>query len=68
MWSFIGAAGIAASVFWVLYGECFGPTGLVPVVWLAPLDDPMRLLLVALAVGAVLLGAAYTVGAVEPLA
>jgi V/A-type H+/Na+-transporting ATPase subunit I len=65
MWSFVGAAGIAASVFGVMYGECFGPTGLVPVVWLAPLDDPMRLLLVALAVGAVLLGAAYTVGAVN---
>jgi V/A-type H+-transporting ATPase subunit I len=65
MWSFIGAAGIAASVFGVLYGECFGPTGLVPVVWLAPLDNPLRLLLVALAVGAVLLGAAYIVGAVN---
>ncbi|MHA7653196.1 V-type ATPase 116kDa subunit family protein [Mycobacterium sp. ML4] len=65
MWSFVGAAGIAASVFGVLYGECFGPTGIVPVVWLAPLDDPMRLLLVALAVGAVLLGVAYTVGAIN---
>ncbi|MGO9651318.1 V-type ATPase 116kDa subunit family protein [Mycobacterium sp.] len=65
MWSFVGAAGIAASVFGFLYGECFGPTGLVPVVWLAPLDNPLRLLLVALAVGAVLLGAAYTVGAVN---
>jgi V/A-type H+/Na+-transporting ATPase subunit I len=63
MWTFVGAAGIAATVFGVLYGECFGPTGLVPVVWLAPLDDPLRLLLVALAVGAVLLGAAYAVGA-----
>jgi V/A-type H+/Na+-transporting ATPase subunit I len=63
MWTFIGAAGVAAGVFGVLYGECFGPTGLVPVVWLAPLDNPLRLLLVALAVGAVLLGAAYTVGA-----
>jgi V/A-type H+/Na+-transporting ATPase subunit I len=65
MWSFVGAAGIAASVFGVLYGECFGPTGLVPVVWLAPLDNPLRLLLVALAVGAVLLGVAYTVGAIN---
>ncbi len=65
MWIFVGAAGVAASVFGVLYGECFGPTGLVPVVWLAPLDEPMRLLLVALAVGAVLLGVAYTVGAIN---
>ena len=65
MWSFVGAAGIAARVFGVLYGECFGPTGLVLVVWLAPLDRPLRLLLVALAVGAVLLGVAYTVGAIN---
>ena len=37
----------------------------MPVVWLAPLDNPLRLLLVALAVGAVLLGVAYTVGAIN---
>ncbi len=65
MWAFVGAAGIAATVFGALYGECFGPTGLVPVLWLAPLDDPLRLLLVALALGAVLLGVAYTVGAIN---
>src|SRR5271165_1426522 len=65
MWVFIAAAGVAATIFGVLYGECFGPTGIVPVVWLSPLADPLRLLLVALAVGAVLLGVAYTVGAVN---
>ena len=65
MWMFVAAAGTAAAMFGALYGEFFGPTGVVPVLWLAPLDDPLRLLLVALAIGAVLLGLAYTVGAVN---
>jgi len=65
MWTFVAAAGLAAAAFGALYGEFFGPTGVVPVLWLAPLDEPLRLLLVALAVGAVLLGLAYTVGAVN---
>lgn len=65
MWTFVAAAGIAAAIFGVLYGEFFGPTGLVPVLWLSPLDDPLRLLLVALAIGAVLLGLSYAVGAVN---
>jgi len=65
MWMFIAAAGLAAMVFGALYGEFFGPTGVVPVVWLAPLDEPLRLLFAALAVGAVLLGIAYAVGAVN---
>ena len=64
-WMFIAAAGLAAMAFGVLYGEFFGPTGVVPVVWLAPLDEPLRLLFAALAVGAVLLGIAYAVGAVN---
>jgi V/A-type H+-transporting ATPase subunit I len=34
-------------------------------VWLAPLDEPLRLLFAALAVGAILLGIAYAVGAVN---
>lgn len=65
MWTFIAAAGISAAVFGALYGEFFGPTGVVPVLWLAPLENPLRLLLVALALGAVLLGVAYTIGAVN---
>ena len=65
MWMFVAAAGIAAAMFGALYGEFFGPTGVVSVLWLAPLEDPLRLLLVALAIGAVLLGLAYTVGAVN---
>lgn len=65
MWAFVAAAGLAAAIFGALYGEFFGPTGVVPVLWLAPLEDPLRLLLVALALGAVLLGLAYAAGAVN---
>ena len=64
-WPFVGGAGVAATLFGLLYGECFGPTGLVPTLWLNPLDEPIPLLLAALAVGAVLLAGAYALGAVN---
>ena len=64
-WMFVAGAGAAATVFGALYGEFFGPTGVVPVLWLAPLDQPLRLMFSALAVGAVLLGIAHAVGAVN---
>src|SRR5674536_182019 len=47
------------------YGELFGPTHVLPVVWLAPLDQPVRLLEAAVGVGAVLLGGAYALGTVN---
>jgi V/A-type H+/Na+-transporting ATPase subunit I len=56
------AAGIAASAAGLAYGEFFGPTPLVPALWLSPLDDPVRLLVGGLAVGAVLLALAYAIG------
>ena len=43
LWPFVTGSGLAAMVFGLLYGECFGPTGLVPVVWLAPLDHPVHM-------------------------
>ena len=41
---FLIGAGLAATVFGLLYGEAFGPTGLVPTLWIRPLDEPERLL------------------------
>jgi V/A-type H+/Na+-transporting ATPase subunit I len=61
-WPFVGGAGLAATVFGLLYGECFGPTGLVPTVWLSPLDHPLTLLLVAVGIGIGLLAGAYALG------
>ncbi|HMA47262.1 MAG TPA: V-type ATPase 116kDa subunit family protein, partial [Frankiaceae bacterium] len=64
-WPFVTAAGAAAMAFGLLYGELFGPTGLVPVLWLAPLDRPVPLLAAAVGLGAVLLGGAYLLGTVN---
>lgn len=62
---FVIGGGLAAMVFGFLYGEAFGPTHLVPTVWVAPLDHPTTLIAVAIGVGAVLLAAAYGIGSVN---
>lgn len=64
-WPFVGGAGLSGIGFGVLYGECFGPTGLVPAVWLRPLDRPVPLLVAAVGVGAALLTGAFLLGAVN---
>jgi V/A-type H+-transporting ATPase subunit I len=52
-------------LFGALYGEFFGPTGVIPTLWLNPLDHPLELLGAALAVGALLLAGAYALGTVN---
>lgn len=61
----IVAAGLASAAFGVLYGEAFGPTGVVPAVWLVPSEQPIVLLIAGLIVGSVLLGLSYTIGMVN---
>ncbi|MGW6542068.1 V-type ATPase 116kDa subunit family protein [Streptomyces massasporeus] len=65
LWPFVAGAGLAATVAGVAYGELFGPTGVLPVLWLEPLEEPMRLLAVAVGLGAVLLAGAYAAGIVN---
>ncbi|MFF4585687.1 V-type ATPase 116kDa subunit family protein [Streptomyces sp. NPDC001388] len=65
LWPFVAWAGLAATAAGVAYGEFFGPTGVLPVLWLAPLDEPMRLLAAAVVLGAVLLAVAYAAGIVN---
>ena len=65
LWAIPFAAGLAGACFGLLYGEAFGPTGLVPRLWLDPLDRPVPLLLVALGVGAGLLVVSYVLGIVN---
>jgi V/A-type H+/Na+-transporting ATPase subunit I len=65
LWVIPFAAGLAGACAGLLYGEAFGPTHLVPRLWLNPLDRPVPLLLVALAVGAVLLVLSYLLGIVN---
>jgi V/A-type H+-transporting ATPase subunit I len=63
-WPFVGGAGLAASLFGVLYGEFFGPTGL-RAFWLNPLGQPVTLLLAAVGFGAILLAGAYALGTIN---
>ena len=62
---FLVGAGLAATVFGFLYGEAFGPTGLVPTLWFRPLDDPTRLLIAGLIVGCVLLAITFALAVVN---
>ena len=64
-WPFVGGAGVAATICGLLYGECFGPTGLVPTLWLSPLDHALTLLLVAVGIGTVMLSGAFALGVVN---
>jgi V/A-type H+-transporting ATPase subunit I len=64
-WPFVLGGGVAAMFFGLLYGEFFGPTGVIPALWLAPLDDPVQLLTAAIGVGAVLLAGAYVIGTIN---
>lgn len=64
-WLFLAGAGAASMVFGALYGEFFGPTGVLPVLWLAPLEEPITLLVAGVGVGALLLAGAYALGSVN---
>ncbi|MFB8181939.1 V-type ATPase 116kDa subunit family protein [Streptomyces sp. NPDC055966] len=63
LWPFLAGAGIASMLAGAAYGEFFGPTGLLPVLWLSPLTDPARLLAAAVVLGAALLAGAHAAGA-----
>jgi V/A-type H+-transporting ATPase subunit I len=62
---FLIGAGVAATLFGALYGEAFGPTGLVPTLWIRPLDHPQQLLAAGLAVGGVLLAVTFVLSIVN---
>jgi V/A-type H+-transporting ATPase subunit I len=61
-WPLVVACGLSGAVFGLLYGQFFGPTGVVPALWFDPLDEPVRLLVAALAVGSLLLAVSYAIG------
>lgn len=67
VWLFLAGAGVSSMLFGALYGEFFGPTGVVPVIWLEPLEHPVPLLFSAVGVGALLLAGAYALGTVNRL-
>jgi len=65
LWVIGLAAGLSGAFFGLLYGECFGPTGLVPTLWLDPLEEPVTLLLAAIGIGIVLITISYLLGIVN---
>jgi V/A-type H+-transporting ATPase subunit I len=65
LWPFLVAGGLAATFFGFLYGEAFGPTGIVPTLWLEPTEEPLEFLAAGVAVGAVLLSVSYAIGTVN---
>jgi V/A-type H+-transporting ATPase subunit I len=65
LWVIPFAAGLSGASFGLAYGEAFGPTGLVPSLWLDPLEEPVTLLLAALGIGVVLLTSSYLLGIVN---
>jgi len=62
---FVIGAGLTSICFGLAYGEFFGPTHVVPTLWIAPLDDPTTLLAVAIGVGAGLIAVAYALGTIN---
>ncbi len=64
-WPFVAGSGVVAIGFGLLYGEFFGPTGVLPVLWLSPLEEPFTLMAVALGLGAVLLAGAQLLGTIN---
>jgi len=64
-WPFVAGAGLASTLAGLLFGEFFGPTGLVPRLWLAPLEEPVPLLVAGVGLGGVLLSVAYAFGVVN---
>ncbi len=45
-------AGVASAAFGILYGSVFGIRGLIPTLWLEPIDNLPRFMLIAVAFGA----------------
>jgi V/A-type H+-transporting ATPase subunit I len=62
LWLFLLGAGLTATATGLLYGEFSGPTGVVPVLWVSPLEEPVTVMAAALGLGAVLLAGAYVMG------
>src|ERR1039458_8512448 len=62
---FLIGAGLVSMGFGFAFGEAFGPTGLVPTLWMRPLDHATTLLALSVAIGAVILAVSYVLGAVN---
>jgi len=48
-------AGLAATVFGFLYGSLFGKEGVLPVLWISPIEDVVKMLVAPVALGILLI-------------
>jgi V/A-type H+-transporting ATPase subunit I len=55
----IVACGLTATVFGFLYGSVFGKENLLPALWIAPMNNIMQILLIAVGFGVVLLSTGF---------
>jgi len=62
---FLIPCGFSSMIFGLLFGEAFGIEGLIPVLWFRPLDEPLRVLGVSLAIGCGLILTGMLFSAVE---
>ncbi len=58
-------AGIAAMLFGLAFGSLFGREGILPPLWLHPLDSPLQVLAIPLAGGALLLASGILLSLLE---
>lgn len=65
LWPCVAFAGVTSTLTGLAYGEFFGPTGVLPVLWLNPLDQPVRLMVAAVLLGVLLLVLAFAAGTVN---
>ncbi|HYM50476.1 MAG TPA: V-type ATPase 116kDa subunit family protein [Candidatus Limnocylindrales bacterium] len=65
VWAIPFWGGMVAALFGLAYGEAFGPTGLVPALWLKPMQNPITLVEAGIVVGAILLSISYLIGIVN---
>ena len=65
IWPFVVGSALMAIFFGVLFGQFFGPTGVLPVLWFDPLEDPTLLLGIAVGIGACMLAVAYVIGTIN---
>jgi V/A-type H+-transporting ATPase subunit I len=52
-------AGLSSSIFGILYGSLFGMEGIIPQLWLNPLDDILTLLIASVIFGVILLNIGF---------
>jgi V/A-type H+-transporting ATPase subunit I len=65
MWPLFVLSGLGAALVGLLYGDALGPTGLVPRLWIDPVEDPLPLFAVAVTVGIALLTVSHLFGIVN---